>query len=115
MSDAAPKADDGKTRLDLLHPAFLRAVADVLAFGARKYEAWSWLRGKAWSRDYAATLRHLTAWWEGQDLDPETGLSHLAHAVCDVMFLFVSQHLGRGTDDRAIRADALAHLPERRP
>lgn len=102
MSDdtKAPKKDDGKPPLNLLAPQFLVAVAEVLAFGAKKYASWSWTKGKEWGRDYAAAQRHLNAWWDGQDLDPETGLSHLAHAACDIMFLLVSQARGLGTDDR---------------
>lgn len=54
----------------------------------------------AWSRLYAALLRHLWAWWRGQDRDPETGLSHLAHVCCCALFL-LSYHLRKaGTDDR---------------
>jgi hypothetical protein len=42
------------------------------------------------------------AYWKGEDNDPETGLSHLAHAMCCVMFL-LSYHLRKvGTDDRPI-------------
>ncbi len=72
----------------------------VMAFGAKKYAAWSWSDGKAWSKDYAAVMRHLTYWANGEDVDPESGESHLAHAACDTMFLLVSQLRGLGTDDR---------------
>lgn len=96
----APKADGDKRPMHLLVPEFLWAIADVLAFGARKYEAWSWTGGKEWSRDYAAAQRHLSSWWSGEDLDPESGLPHLAHAATDLMFLFVSQRFGLGADDR---------------
>ena len=115
---AAPKADDGKPRLDLVAPDLLDALGHVLAFGARKYGAWSWTRGKAWSRDYAAVLRHLNAWWSGEDLDHESELSHLWHAATDLMLLLVSQRRGLGTDDRPFKDAApyprevehLAHL-----
>lgn len=98
--EVAPKFDDGKAPLHLLAPDFLVAVAEVLAFGARKYVAWSWTRGKPWSKDYGAALRHLVAWWGGEDRDPESNLSHLAHAATDLMFLLVSQARGLGEDDR---------------
>jgi hypothetical protein len=99
MSEA-PKLDTGKLPMHLIPPAFLRAIAAVLAFGAKKYAAWSWTKGKEWSRDYAAIQRHLNDWYDGVDNDPETGLSHLAHAACDLMFLFISQLCALGTDDR---------------
>jgi hypothetical protein len=40
------------------------------------------------------------AWWRGEDTDPETGLSHLAHAGCCLMFLMEYQRNSWGTDDR---------------
>lgn len=57
----------------------------------------------AWSRVYAAALRHLLAWWGGEDEDPETELSHLAHAACCVVFLVAYQGRGVGVDDRPHR------------
>lgn len=81
------KHDGEKNRLDLLPTKALAEVAKVLTFGANKYEAYNWLKGISYSRLYAASQRHLTAWWEGEDQDPETSLSHLAHASCCILFL----------------------------
>lgn len=47
----------------------------------------NWEKGMSWGRCYAACLRHLWAWWRGEDNDPETGLSHLDHALCCLLFL----------------------------
>lgn len=96
----APKLDGGKPPVHLVVPEFILAIARVLAFGAKKYAAWSWLAGKPWSKDYSALQRHLMAWWGGEDLDPESGEPHLAHAACDLMFLFASRLGNIGTDDR---------------
>lgn len=96
----APKFDAGKPRIGLVVPEFIRTIAEVLTFGVSKYGAWSWTKGKEWSKDYDAALRHLLAWGGGEDLDPETGKSHLAHCAADLMFLFVSQLYRFGTDDR---------------
>lgn len=100
--EEAPKFDAGKPRLDLVSGDFLRALGQVLGFGAEKYGAWTWARGKDWSKDYASVQRHLTLWHDGEDLDPESGLPHLAHAATDVMFLLVSQLRGLGRDDRPV-------------
>lgn len=81
------KFDRGKPRLDLLPTSALEEVAKVMAAGAAKYDDHNWRKGTAWSRYYAAALRHLFAWWRGEDNDPETGLSHLAHATCCLLFI----------------------------
>lgn len=103
------KDDAGKDPWDLAPWDAFRAIVGVLGFGAKKYAPRNWERGMAWSRLYAATLRHLTAWWDGEERDPETGLLHLAHAACCVCFLLAySQRRGTqmcsGTDDRPVVA-----------
>lgn len=94
------KYDDGKVPLFLLPTEALREVARVLEFGMRKYDAWNWKKGMDWSRLSGAALRHLFSWLEGKDIDKETGLNHLAHAACCVLFLLTYQLLGIGKDDR---------------
>jgi hypothetical protein len=75
-------------------------VVKVLAFGAGKYSPRNWENGMNWSRPFAALIRHLTAWWEGDSKDPETGYSHLWHAGCCIAFLISYEIRGVGTDDR---------------
>ena len=94
------KADQAKARMDLLPPKVLEGVAQVLAFGAKKYAAWNWVKAPAYGRYFAAAQRHLAAWQAGEDLDPETGLPHLHHALCSLMFLAELQRLGEAQDDR---------------
>jgi hypothetical protein len=53
-----------------------------------------------WSRPESAGYRHLTAWSMGENTDPETGLSHLAHAACNMLFLLAYEIRGIGNDDR---------------
>jgi hypothetical protein len=60
----------------------------------------NWEHGMKWSRVYGALLRHLTAWWGGEDKDPETGRSHLWHVACCVTFLLTYEMRGAGEDDR---------------
>lgn len=96
----AKKNDAEKIRLELLSVTAMEEIGKVLTFGAKKYDAHNWRKGMAWSRLLGAALRHLTAYMRGEDLDPETGLSHLAHAGCCIMFLLEYQKSGLGTDDR---------------
>lgn len=82
------KHDSDKPRWDLLpHHAVAQVVA-VLSFGAQKYEPDNWRAVQGWRwRYYAAAWRHAVAWWLGERHDPESGLHHLAHAACCMLFL----------------------------
>lgn len=60
----------------------------------------NWRKGFTWGRLSGAALRHLFAWIGGEDKDPESGLSHLAHAGCCVLFALTHELQGLGTDDR---------------
>ena len=94
------KDDLGKLRWDLIPPEALEEIVRVYTMGASKYEPWNWLKGMAWSRVFAAIMRHLWAWARGERTDSESGLSHLAHAAWGCFTLMEFERLGRGTDDR---------------
>lgn len=95
------KFDSGKAPYHLLAFDAIGGTVDVLAFGAAKYAPRNWEKGIVYSRVYAAALRHMTAWWMGEDGDQETGLSHLDHAACCLMFLQAYTKRGiPGLDDR---------------
>ena len=95
------KFDAGKDPMELLDFSALRGVSRVLGFGARKYAAHNWRGGIQYSRLLGATLRHLAAYQQGEDNDPETGLPHIDHALCELMFLSAFIHEGRKElDDR---------------
>jgi len=81
------KADSGKNRMDLIPWPAVWAMANVRQFGAEKYRPWDWDKGIEYSRLAAAALRHITAWLSGEDLDPESGQSHIAHALTGLAFL----------------------------
>lgn len=82
------KLDTGKPRWDLLPWRALRGVVDVLTFGAKKYcdNGWQSVPGGR-SRYTAALLRHLAAHEQGEVLDPDSGLPHLAHVATNALFL----------------------------
>lgn len=82
------KLDHGKPMPRLLPPRSLLAIADVLTFGAAKYavDNWKWVED-AHERYTDALFRHLYAWQDGERNDPESGLHHLAHAGCCLLFL----------------------------
>jgi hypothetical protein len=100
LGKAAVKFDGDKPRLALLPPGALAEVAKVMGYGAAKYTTHNWRRGFDWTRLLDASLRHVNAWNDGEDKDPETGLSHVAHAACCLLFLLEHELKGMGTDDR---------------
>lgn len=97
---SAMKFDQGKLPLHLLSTEAMNQTAAVLAFGAEKYAEHNWRKGFAWSRPLSAAMRHITAFNAGEDKDPESGLSHLAHAACCIMFLLEFEKTHRNLDDR---------------
>lgn len=81
------KFDGEKPRLYLLPPHTLLEVGKVLTFGAAKYDEHNWKKlDNLQNRYTGAAMRHLLAHMQGEELDPETGLDHLAHAICCLMF-----------------------------
>lgn len=93
--------DELKPRWDLLPSDALEAVVMVLTAGARKYEPRNWEKGMNWSRCFASIMRHAWAWWRGENRDPESGISHMAHVACNAMFLCSYEERGmKMYDDR---------------
>ena len=95
------KYDQEKSRMDLLAPDVLEGLASILTYGATKYEPRNWEKGMHWGRVYAAAFRHLLAFWNGEDLDSESGLPHIDHALCCIMFLSAYHKRRIGIDDRS--------------
>ena len=106
------KFDEGKPELGLVPRSLIWAVGTILTFGAKKYGAHNWRKGLAWSRAYNATLRHLTAFWDGETQDLESGKSHLWHAACELAFLIEFEEKGIGHDDRYIPEPIQKQLAE---
>ena len=81
------KFDSIKPRAYLLPPKALLEVSKVLTVGAEKYDEENWRKlDNLQNRYTGAALRHLFAHMDGEELDPETNLSHIAHAVCCLLF-----------------------------
>lgn len=82
------KFDQDKLDYTLLPWDGVEEIVKVLEFGARKYARDNWKYvDRAQTRYLAAAFRHIIAYNQGQTTDPETGLSHLAHAGCCILFL----------------------------
>jgi len=83
----------------------LEGVVRVLMYGAKKYTRDNWKAGMPWTRVSDAAKRHLFAWDALEDLDAETSLNHIDHALCELLFLRYYIRKGVGEDDRFKRTD----------
>lgn len=88
LHDQQYKFDGEKLRYDLIPVKVLEELAKVLTYGANKYSANSWQNVEPFDdRYYAAAMRHLMEWRKGNQVDTESGLEHLSHALCCIAFL----------------------------
>jgi len=76
-------------RMSLLPFQALARISEVYGFGEKKYAAHNWRLGYEWDKSIDALERHIGAFKDGQDNDPESGLSHIAHAGFHILTLLV--------------------------
>lgn len=97
------KYDNDKPQWSLLPFKALKEVVDVLTYGAKKYAPDNWKKVPDAKRRYIdAGFRHFTAYAAGEKLDPETGKSHLAHAMCCLLYLLafeIGEHNDKSNSD----------------
>lgn len=87
-------------RFDLLPYDALWQVAEQYGRGAEKYASRNWEKGYDWGLAHAALQRHLAQFWNGEDVDEETGGLHLAAVAWHALALLTFQIRGIGTDTR---------------
>lgn len=92
--------NEGKTRYDLVPVFAQEQYARVLTFGVTKYAERNWEKGMPWSKVSASLKRHIAAFERGEDYDKETGLLHMAHAMCNAAFLLEYYKIYPMGDDR---------------
>lgn len=80
------KYDDGKLNYSLVPVSSIEELAKVFTYGANKYKAYGWKDVEV-NRYESALFRHIQAWRSGEELDPESGLSHLSHALTNIAIL----------------------------
>jgi hypothetical protein len=101
MTPKALTYDDGKPPLARLPLRALRQVALVQLYGAHKYDEFdNYRKGMETSRNASCAMRHIADHMDGQDMDPESGLPHLAHAACRILFMLENIAQGTAIDDR---------------
>ena len=99
----ANRKNSGKPELTyiLTFPLAVREFAKVCMSGAVKYDRGNYLKGGKPLSEYSdCLLRHLTAWLEGQDIDPDSSFHHLGHVVWNALALCQFALSGNSIDDR---------------
>jgi hypothetical protein len=77
----------GKADYSLIPMHLLEDTAKVLMFGEKKYARNNWMKGMKWTVPFACLMRHMFAWFRGEEVDSDSGLPHLAHAMCNLLML----------------------------
>lgn len=86
----ADRYNEGKLQWSLVDYESLKPMVRVLMMGAKKYAPHNWKKGLPITEIFDSLQRHLIAFMSGENDDPESGISHLGHIMCNVMFM---QHM----------------------
>ncbi|MFW6370976.1 MAG: dATP/dGTP diphosphohydrolase domain-containing protein [Bacteroidota bacterium] len=86
MKEKALRYNEGKPKWSLVHFQSLIPMVRVLEFGAAKYAPENWKKGLDKKQILESMMRHLTAVMDGEETDPESGISHMGHIQCNAMF-----------------------------
>lgn len=98
----ADRANIGKMRWTLMDFESMKDMIAVLEFGAKKYSKDNWKKGLPVTEITDSMLRHLVAFLAGENIDPESGLPHTGHIMCNAMFLSHMYKFKPEFDDRVI-------------
>jgi len=101
MNDPKQAAGALKAPMHLIPPSAMEEVAWAQSLGADKYGPYNWRYTRVCATTYiSAMIRHLNKWRDGEDLDEESGRSHLAHVICSANILIDAASCGTLQDDR---------------
>ena len=110
------KFDGEKPRMYLLPPKAIQEVAKVLTFGAQKYDEDNWKKlDNLQNRYTGASLRHIFAIMEGEELDPETECYHEAHAICCLLFKLEAKLEARSKEEGLRESECSQHQESNSP
>jgi hypothetical protein len=110
----ALRFNDGKRKLSMVFemPDAIDGVTRVLEFGAEKYARCNYVHGLPYTEVVDSTLRHLMCFINGEQVDKESGLHHVHHAACNLLFLSQYVVTNHDKDDRLAldnREPVIAH------
>lgn len=98
--EKALRYNENKVEWSLVDWKSLEPMVKVLMHGAQKYEPDNWKKGQDLKSLSSCLMRHLVAFMDGEDNDPESGESHLGHVLCNAMFMIHSHANYHWTDTR---------------
>ncbi len=90
----------GKLKWSLVSWKALEPMVRVLMSGAEKYDSHNWKKGLQYTEIIESMQRHMNAFIDGEDNDPESKLSHVGHILCNAMFLSYMFLFRKDLDDR---------------
>ena len=106
-NDPKGAAGAAKTPLGLIPPWAMEQAALAHKLGKEKYGPFNWRDTGVCASTYVnAIMRHLNAWRDGENLDPESGISHLAHIICSCNILLDADYCDTLQDDRNVLPNA---------
>ena len=111
VKDTNPKDAIGCTKPPIANvpPSVISEVGMALAEGQYKYGGYNWrVIGVRASVYWDATFRHMKAWWEGEDTDPDSQLNHVTKAISALTVLRDAMIQENWTDDRPPRSKQTA-------
>lgn len=86
MENKGTRNNEGKPKWSLVHYNSLVPMIRVLEWGAKEYGVGNWQKGLDKKEILESMQRHLASLMDGEELDEQTGLSHMAHIQCNAMF-----------------------------
>lgn len=106
----ADRFNEGKLKWSLVSWKALEPMVRVLMFGAKKYSPDNWKKGLNYKELCESLLRHVYAFMEGEDFDPESKIEHVGHILCNAMFLSFMFLFRKPFDNRTTEKEAAKPL-----
>lgn len=100
--EGGSRFNEGKLKWSLVSWKALAPMVRVLMFGAEKYDDHNWKKGLKYTETCESLQRHMNAFLDGEDNDPESTLSHVGHILCNAMFLSYMFLFRKDLDDRYV-------------
>lgn len=100
IEEKGQRFNESKPQWGLVPQTSLIPMVRVLEFGAKKYAPYNWMKGLSVKEICESLKRHLDAFMEGENNDPESTLSHIGHIQCNALFLSWMMENRPDMDDR---------------